>query len=355
MKVKIPESQDAWKQASPVWRGAVGKGRLTYLAGGLPNQNSTDLLKRIVDREQTALRRAAEAVRRRQVADVLNLTGTVSEPALAPIQETNRKRREEREKARRERFEQVRALYRQGASIKRIAAQLRMHCRDVRRYIRADQLPERATPPKRKSQLDSFLPYLQQRWEEGCHNSAALFREIQTQGYRGSDSLLRHVIRRWKVGLPPEFQARPPINFKVAQTLFTPPSVHKTVWLALDPRIEKTEAVGWFLEELRNQSPLFQTAVDLVLRFQTFIKERESESLGAWLTEAEATDIPEFKTFVLGLRQDLQAVTAALTSEWSNGRVEGAVHRLKLIKRSMFGRAKFPLLRARTIQSEKNQ
>lgn len=50
------------------------------------------------------------------------------------------------------------------------------------------------------------------------------------------------------------------------------------------------------------------------------------------------------------LTRDRDAVEAALHLPWSNGPVEGQVHRLKLIKRQMYGRASFDLLRLRVLQ-----
>ena len=58
------------------------------------------------------------------------------------------------------------------------------------------------------------------------------------------------------------------------------------------------------------------------------------------------------RSFARGLRQDEAAVRAALTLDWSNGPVEGRVNRLKSIKRSMYGRARFDLLRARVLHAE---
>ncbi len=49
------------------------------------------------------------------------------------------------------------------------------------------------------------------------------------------------------------------------------------------------------------------------------------------------------------LRQDVSAVEAAVSERWSNGPVEGHVSRLKTIKRQMYGRAGFELLRARVL------
>jgi transposase len=77
------------------------------------------------------------------------------------------------------------------------------------------------------------------------------------------------------------------------------------------------------------------------------VRRRSSLSLAEWLAKAEASPCVELRLFGAGLRQDEAAVAAALTEAWSNGPVEGQVNRLKLIKRQMFGRAGFQLLRAR--------
>jgi len=59
--------------------------------------------------------------------------------------------------------------------------------------------------------------------------------------------------------------------------------------------------------------------------------------------------LPKLESFAKGIQQDKAAVFAGLTLPWSNGPLEGHVNRLKLIKRSMYGRAKLPLLRARVL------
>src|SRR3954453_5753890 len=49
------------------------------------------------------------------------------------------------------------------------------------------------------------------------------------------------------------------------------------------------------------------------------------------------------------LPQDEAAVGAALTMPWSSGQAEGQINKLKLIKRQMYGRASFNLLRRRVL------
>jgi DNA-binding NarL/FixJ family response regulator len=68
------------------------------------------------------------------------------------------------------RYQQIVALSREGLSQRAIARQLHLSRGCVHRYVTAPSFPERALPGKRRSQLDPYLPYLQKRWEQGCHN-----------------------------------------------------------------------------------------------------------------------------------------------------------------------------------------
>jgi transposase len=81
----------------------------------------------------------------------------------------------------------------------------------------------------------------------------------------------------------------------------------------------------------------------LCARFRQLLRTQDLEGLAAWLAEADQSGIEEVTSFAAKLRKDLAAVEAAVTSPWSQGQVEGQVNRLKLVKRSMDGRAKFDL------------
>jgi transposase len=85
-------------------------------------------------------------------------------------------------------------------------------------------------------------------------------------------------------------------------------------------------------------------------RFTHMLRERLSTAFEGWMTDAQASMLLEVRQFARNLRNDELAIRAALTYSWSQGQVEGQVNRLKLIKRSMFGRAKFDLLRQRVLQ-----
>jgi transposase len=84
-------------------------------------------------------------------------------------------------------------------------------------------------------------------------------------------------------------------------------------------------------------------------RFIRKVKERKADELKAWIDQLKKCLIPKLRTFAAGLDADYSAVHAALSHEWSNGQLEGQTNRLKVIKRMMYGRAGFDLLRIRVL------
>ena len=89
----------------------------------------------------------------------------------------------------------------------------------------------------------------------------------------------------------------------------------------------------------------------LVEQFTAIVRERRPDLLDPWLDAARAGDVLEVKRFAIGLKKDYAAVRTAVELPWSNGQLEGQVNRLKLIKRVMYGRARFDLLRLRVLSA----
>lgn len=86
--------------------------------------------------------------------------------------------------------------------------------------------------------------------------------------------------------------------------------------------------------------------VALAASLADLVRRRSSESLEAWFTAAAATPLAKFAA---GLERDAEALRGAIATPWSTGPVEGQIGRLKMIKRTMFGRASFGLLRQRVL------
>ena len=103
------------------------------------------------------------------------------------------------------------------------------------------------------------------------------------------------------------------------------------------------------LAKLNECCPEIPILYDLTQGFAAVFRGKQSDTLQTWLNQARGAGLPEIGRFCDGLRRDEKAVTAAVVLPWSNGQVEGQIHRLKLVKRQMYGRAKFNLLRRRVL------
>jgi transposase len=140
---------------------------------------------------------------------------------------------------------------------------------------------------------------------------------------------------------------------KSQKTSLTPPnplrtlSVQQATWLFFrrpeDLKKEEQET----LRQLRQANPHVEATYQLVETFLQMVRERRAEQFDTWLAALQASGLEAFTSFVTGVLQDKDAVLAGLSLPWSNGPLEGNVNRLKLIKRSMYGRAEIDLLKLR--------
>jgi transposase len=105
------------------------------------------------------------------------------------------------------------------------------------------------------------------------------------------------------------------------------------------------------LARLRAGDEELREGLDLAAGFAALLRKVGTGCVADWLEAAERSECRELRLFAAGVRQDESAVTAAVAEKWSNGPVEGHVNRLKTIKRQMYGRAGFKLLRARVLRA----
>jgi transposase len=249
--------------------------------------------------------------------------------------------RQQRRRDRLHRYEQVLSLHQSGATQEQIAQQLEIDTKTIRRYLRTDTFPEMATR-QRHTGVDRWMPYLEQRWAEGCRNAAQLWREIKEQGFRGCQTTIRQWMARLREPALPGGQSNNSLRQQV------PPSPRQTTWLLLYPDRPRSPEQQSYCEFLLRYSPDLARVVDLAQRFLDLCHHRSQEGLESWLAAAKQTRL---RSFALGLERDQSAVEAAFRLPWSNGPVEGQVHRLKLLKRQGYGRAKFDLLKQRVLQA----
>jgi len=247
-----------------------------------------------------------------------------------------------------ERFEQVRELRRQGTPIRQIARELEMSRKAVRRYLGRERCPDGRPRRATRSGLDMHQEWIDTRIAEGRINAAELHRELTANGVRLSYGTVRRYLtkRLGRAG-----KTRPRVN--AAKPKPVPPPSPKQLsfdWVRR-PEQRTVEAQGR-LDAIRAASLDLRAALDLADEFTALIRQRSAGTLKEWLSRAEINPCPEVRHFAEGIRRDESAVNAAMTTRWSNGQVEGHVNRLKTLKRQMYGRAGFALLKARVVNVE---
>jgi len=235
------------------------------------------------------------------------------------------------------RFEEAVRLREQGMTIRGIARALGVGRKTVRRWLRAGHAPTWRHADRGRSSLDPFRDYLETRWAAGCRNGTGLWREIRERGFTGQSGIVRQWATRRRRQDPAADQAPPAKPPK-------PPTPRKAARLLMSEPDKLSEDDRRFV--LLELSPPIAQAVDLARAFSTMIKQSLADQLDGWIAAAETGG---FKGFAGSLRQDRDAVHAALTLPWSTGPVEGQINRLKVIKRTMYGRAGFDLLRHRVL------
>jgi len=87
----------------------------------------------------------------------------------------------------------------------------------------------------------------------------------------------------------------------------------------------------------------------MALAFRAALTGGDAAKLRLWIEGARRCEYGPVVRFAYGLRKDLLAVSAAVEASWRISQVEGQINRLKMIKRQMYGRAGFRLLRARVL------
>ncbi|MFD3585874.1 transposase [Streptomyces sp. NPDC058683] len=117
-----------------------------------------------------------------------------------------------------------------------------------------------------------------------------------------------------------------------------------TGWLTRHPTtLTEEDRAG--LKEVLARCPELDQAARHVRGFGEILGDRLGSTLPTWIDAVDASRLPGLTGFALHLHRDIAAVTAGLTLNWSSGSIEGAVNRIKKIKRQLYGRAGFELLR----------
>ena len=233
---------------------------------------------------------------------------------------------------RQETNEAIKELSKKGTSIRQIVRQTGHSRKVVRDVLRGQRFDVFRTRP---SSLDSWLPWLNTRWDEGARNASALWREMLVQGFPGQ----RGVVSQWA--------QRRRLAEKANQSgLARTPSARVIARLLTTARDDLAKSEAILVAAIEVNVPELVVARTTIGEFQSMIRSKTATKLEDWLQAAKLSLVTSFAN---GVERDLAAVRNAIISPWSNGQTEGQITRLKLVKRQMYGRAKLDLLQARLI------
>ena len=289
---------------------------------------------------------SVERVFKRFAGCPLGVIGQVPSPGAAPWPTPPRNDREVKRRLTQQkmtqRYETIQAMQARGLRQRAIARELGLNRSTVRRYAKAETVPVRARRASRKGILAPYEAYIRARWQEGERNGLALWREIVARGYPGG----RGNVARLVTQLRKQEQGG---DVEVAPVRGLTP--RQAVGPLLVPPERRTAQHEATIRQLKALDPQVKQSATLLERFARILRERGAEDLADWVRDAAQSGIEELVEFVKRLRQDYEAVEAACTLEWSQGQVEGQVTKLKAIRRQMYGRGNFDLVRKRVLHA----
>lgn len=235
-------------------------------------------------------------------------------------------------------FEQMRKYYKDGVPIRTIARLVGASRNTVKKYLHLNEPPPKIPA---RSNLTGYVDYIQSRLrEEPEVEIIQLWNEVKERGYKGSKSVFYEHLKGYQKG------KRYPTISSSSMPYW---SARKVSLLLYRKRKQLSMEERELISNLKKKSKDIQTTSLYVNRFRKLLENKQGEGLQGWIDEVSGTNLKELKSFAKGLLSDITAVTNAVSFPWSNGQVEGQINKLKTIKRQMYGRAGFNLLRKRLV------
>ena len=241
------------------------------------------------------------------------------------------------------RFEKVKEMINEGVGLRTIAKTLQMSRNTVRRYANMDVLLGKSIFIK--NNYNEYQDIIEKEFSEG-KTISQVFETIKKAGFKGSRTALYERFRDHPMRTNPVIN----IFLKAKPQLISPRKISKYIGFADLSKI-KDKTDGDFMVKLLSKNKILEDLRHQVLSFKDMLLGNDDTLLEDWLEKTLLIGRSQLKTFVRGMKSDIDAVRNAIITDWSNGQVEGQVNRLKSIKRQMYGRACFELLRRKVVLS----
>ncbi|TGE36691.1 ISL3 family transposase [Desulfosporosinus fructosivorans] len=242
----------------------------------------------------------------------------------------------------------VRDMHKQKFSARAISKILQLSRQTVTRYLDEDVTAIHGSySVKRKSILDPYLGEINVLIDKGV-TLTAIETEIRQEGYKGSSSTLRNYAAGSKRLIRNTYNANniAPENTELVE--------RKLLIKLLYKQLGKVKGLDRkCLDRVNRQYPRYKDLIDIVNEFRQMLYDKNVGRIEQWIHRASGLNIREVTSFINGITRDIVAVKNAIKYEYNNGLAEGSVNKLKVIKRIMYGRNSFELLRKKLLWLEK--
>lgn len=240
---------------------------------------------------------------------------------------------------------EVRQLYKQGNSKRSIARQLGLDPRTISSYLNLETTGMHASLGQtRTSMLDPYAEEIK-RYVTNRYTSVQIDAILRKKGYKGSASTVRHYISKLKKSLFEDPQLLHDTKFEFVKR-------KEIITLLFHSKKTKTKLSEEQIKEIYKLHPKIESIIDLVNDFRDILRQKRNDALQSWIERATALDIQPLNSFINGIERDLTAVKNAISYEYNNGLAEGKINKLKLVKRTMYGRCLFDLLKNKVLLLE---
>jgi transposase len=230
-------------------------------------------------------------------------------------------------------IKEAQKLSSEGKSNSEISRSMRICRPTVIKYLRMTQMPVRAD----KSIIERHIPLIKELITQGLKTDE-IYNKLKAAGYPGKPSLLNS----WLKELRQEIKDNTSYlnRSQLKRVLYKP--IEEIKDLELRNMIER------YLEANHE----FRKVIDIVRKFKEVIFSGKPRRLDTWLKKADSLAIVELTKFTNLIRSDIKAVkNAIIYQQYSNGLTEGFNNKTKVIKRVMYGRCGFQLLRLKVLTS----
>ena len=338
------------------------------------HHNLGEMLKRLVEGHLKSLHKLIQDRWRQQTQTQAQAEAQAPMPIRArfhKVESTDERDRRENTERYRQRHEMVHSLARQGKSRRAISRMTGLSRNTIKRILSTPEFQGVAQRGSHHSSIDPYRDFLAGRLAQGCYNALQLFKEIKAQGFTGSYSTVWHLVRGQAFPMSSASPASPEQHPQPTPSATTATAQQPSPSLSPRPThspIPSTfDIIRWLLNKVHNltsvqievlqawleATPAVKAGRDAAQRFTEILTKRQTsdlaDALNTWIADATVSTVSCIKQFGKGIKADYDAVLAALQLQLSNAQLEGQVNRLKLIKRQMYGRAKFDLLKIRVM------